>query len=36
MPSTTIGEGATSVSVDDPGLKASFKEVEAWHYEESL
>jgi hypothetical protein len=35
-PWKAIGEGATSVAVDGPGLKGSCKEVEAWHHEESL
>ena len=35
-PWKTIGEGATSVGIDGPGLKGSCKGVEAWHHEESL
>ena len=32
----TTGEGEVSVAVEDPGLKGSCKEVEAWHHEEIL
>jgi hypothetical protein len=35
-PWKAIGEGAASVAIDDPGLKGSYKGVEAWHHEESL
>jgi hypothetical protein len=35
-PEKAIGEGAASVAVEEPGLKGSCKEVEAWHHEESL
>jgi hypothetical protein len=35
-PWKAIGEDATSVTIDGPGLKGSFKGVEAWHHEESL
>ena len=31
-----IGEGATSVAVEDQGVKMSCNEVEAWHHEKSL
>ena len=35
-PWEAIGECASSVVVDGPGLKGSCKGVEAWHHEESL
>jgi hypothetical protein len=35
-PGKAIGEGAALVTVEEPGLKGSCKEVEAWHHEESL
>jgi hypothetical protein len=35
-PWKVLGEGRASVLVDDPGLKMSCKEAEAWHHEESL
>ena len=35
-PGKAIGEGATSVILDGPGLKRSCKEVKVWHHEESL
>jgi len=31
-----IGDSVSSVAIDDPELKGSYKEVEAWHHEESL
>lgn len=31
-----IGKSAASVDVDDPGLKGSSRQVEAWHHEERL
>ena len=35
-PGKAINEGATSVSIDSPGLKGSCKNVKAWHHEGSL
>jgi hypothetical protein len=35
-PWNAIGEGAASVAIDVPGLKGSWKVIEAWHHEESL
>jgi hypothetical protein len=35
-PGKVIDEVITSKVVEGPGLKGSFKEIEAWHHEESL
>ena len=35
-PGKAIGEGAASVTVDDPGLKGSCKDDEAWQHIGSL
>jgi hypothetical protein len=35
-PSEATGKGAVSITVDGPGMKGTCKEVEAWHYSESL
>ena len=35
-PWKAIGESAALIAVDAPGLKRSYKGVEAWHHEESL
>ena len=35
-PGEATGEGAASVTVEEPGLKGSCSEVKAWHHEKSL
>jgi hypothetical protein len=35
-PEKAISEGAASMTVEGPGVKGSYKEVEAWHPEGSL
>lgn len=35
-PEEPIGEGVTSVSVEGPELKGSWKEIEAWHHVSGL
>jgi len=34
-PEETIGEGAASVGIEDPGLKRPHRKVEGWRHKES-